>query len=200
MRMRIAGGDPVNRYDPSGNIPLRLWDIPMKNKIFRPWEQPKALNLSSKAISRAKHQTATGQAIASLLRPSVSTSAPTVPATPKPIPFERASSNIKVRSTKAEAQAQTTRREKARAYDAHVQKNPNFKIKENSTLRANFETASSHYSSFKQEKDHLIAELGTNEYYKQYRDALSRYQNTRITLKISNLSILEETIKQTRRQ
>ncbi|WP_236039915.1 RHS repeat-associated core domain-containing protein [Pseudomonas ogarae] len=46
-----CGGDPVNRYDPSGNIPraLRLWITPPK--IFRPW-QPIALDLSSNPTSR----------------------------------------------------------------------------------------------------------------------------------------------------
>lgn len=49
-----CGGDPVNRYDPSGNVPvfsvLKPWNF-VKN-IHRPWETLNALDLSSKAISR----------------------------------------------------------------------------------------------------------------------------------------------------
>ncbi|WLH44203.1 RHS repeat-associated core domain-containing protein [Pseudomonas beijingensis] len=52
-----CGGDPINRYDPSGNIGLyRFWDtltISPPN-IMRPWEQQKALDLSiPRTISRS---------------------------------------------------------------------------------------------------------------------------------------------------
>ncbi|VVN82094.1 RHS repeat-associated core domain-containing protein [Pseudomonas fluorescens] len=48
-----CGNDPINRYDPTGNIPVanfRPWNF---TKLFRPWKK-QPLNLSSTTISRSR--------------------------------------------------------------------------------------------------------------------------------------------------
>ena len=193
-----CGGDPVNRYDPSGNIPLgnssffRPWTDLMTSEIVMPTAQARKLNPSSKTIYRDKIRSTRAVVISppKPLRYSVTThsSFNDFPAIPDPIPFEGPRrGGYKVDDITKDAQRMRNTLEVGRTYDKFITDNPNIRIFENISLRTDFELAQSHLKALKESRALLKEMYGSEELNNQFKIAQSKYQRLRLSLKRSNL-------------
>ncbi|WLG99091.1 RHS repeat-associated core domain-containing protein [Pseudomonas beijingensis] len=199
-----CGGDPVNRYDPSGNNPITLI-----TSAFKPWNRlttnmPGVLDLS---LSPAVLQPAAPKPVApvaprlrELLQqpgpsPRVgasSTSAPS-PAIPKKITYEgRRRPWIQERTDAAGEVNGTTmihrrRADKAYAYDILARNEQIPPIVEDPVLRENFKATRKRYRTTKRNKKSGQSDRS------EYTDAASKFQTARRALKIDNLKKIRDT-------
>lgn len=195
-----CGGDPVNRYDPSGNFSFPTMGFPIMDKLLirrigRIPVQRTALDLSSRAIARPAFQGSQRMMPSSLIEllqqpgPSAragtsSTSAPS-PAVPNKITYEgRRRPWIQEKTNTAGEVNDTTmihrrRADKAYDYDDLARNKQIPPIVEDPILRKNFEAARTHYRTIKRNKRSDRGEYGV---------AASKFQSARRALKINNLT------------
>jgi RHS repeat-associated protein len=124
-------GDPINRYDPTGNNPLylfRFWNFNPK-QLFRPWaNELKALDLSSVTIKQTNLTALSPTSRPPIVfRPTASTSTQASP----DFPFKGALPETKVRPERSKNPAANVRhyrrlRAAGQEYDNYVEHHPGF--------------------------------------------------------------------------
>lgn len=193
-----CGNDPINRYDPSGNIPsiVKPWNW---IKTHRPWETLNGLDLSSRVISRTTSQSPQrvmpSPSRQLLQQPSssnpagASSTSALSPAVPEKIPFEKSPILWRRKMTDTAGELKETTKlqrnlaDRAYTYDDLARKNEIPKIVEDPILRETFDAAQTHYEVFKPYK---------NLFLDRYNNAAANYQRTRRNLKSANLALIEE--------
>lgn len=198
-----CGGDPVNRYDPSGNSVFPIMDKLLIRNIGRLPAQRTALDLSSRTIARPVSQSSQrvmpGSLIELLQQPgpsaragASSTSAPS-PAIPKKITYEgRRRPWIQERTDAAGEVNGTTlihrrRANEAYAYDILARNKQIPPIVEDPILRENFKATRKRYRTTKRNKKSGQSDRS------EYTDAASKFQTARRALKIDNLKKIRDT-------
>lgn len=139
--------DPINRYDPTGNIPVAIikpWNF--TKGIVRPWEEPlNALNLSSLAISRSSQSTS-NPLLNALLNTPPSRPAPTILT---PISYEVVvpalrKTKVSALRTSNPSTSNISYREQltyAQHYDNYVDSHPNFQTTAPRDMFVKFDSA-----------------------------------------------------------
>ncbi|WP_339478737.1 RHS repeat-associated core domain-containing protein [Pseudomonas sp. RL_5y_Pfl2_73] len=202
-----CGGDPVNRYDPSGNFSFPTMGFPIMDKLLirgigRLPVQRTALDLSSRAIARPASQASQRMMSSSLIewlqqpgsstRAGASSSSAHSPAVPKKITYEGPRRPGRRAQTDAAGEVNVlTMRHRHRAEEAYIyddlarsKKIP--PIVEDPILRKDFEAAKALYKTLKRNKTYKSDR-------RQYNDAASKNQSTRRALKIDNLKKIRDT-------
>lgn len=199
-----CGGDPVNRYDPSGNFSFPTMGFPIMDKLLiRRIGRPPLLNRSSRAIARPVSQSSQrvmpGSLIELLQQPgpsaragASSTSAPS-PAVPKKITYEGNRRPWIQKKTNAAGKVNNTtmihrrRADKAYAYDILARNEQIPPIVEDPVLRENFKATRKRYRTTKRNKKSGQSDRS------EYTDAASKFQTARRALKIDNLKKIRDT-------
>lgn len=157
-----CGNDPINRYDPTGNIPVAIvkpWNFPTRltKKIFRPWEQLKALDLSSTTISRSRLATPkpghSAPTLSDLLDAPSNRQQPSTSRLPPEGPTRPTQPRVVPRSRYRETQYTylKSRAADARQYDDFMKRNPSTQVAADPELLEKFNSAQAHLAKLKAE-------------------------------------------------